>query len=84
MVNFLDVINGKFVDAAKPDEKYIEERKAGLETSKREFEEIEAQIERGKIALGIINEETGPHYSREFYDKNGFFYTKEQVIKAGA
>ena len=85
-MNFLDLI----------DEKKIAERKAALEAewntpdkvASREraaqyTKDIHAKFERGKIALSIVREETGPHYSVTYFDASGKSYSREDVENAG-
>lgn len=85
-MNFLDLI----------DEKKIAERKAAREAAwntpeniasrqRAEQERIErlAKFERGKVALGIVRTETGPHYTDTHFDANGKEYSHEDVENAG-
>ena len=42
-----------------------------------------AAFERGKIALGIVREETGPNYGSTYFDASGHAYTIKDLETAG-
>jgi len=85
-MNFLDLV----------DEKKIAERKAALqaewntpdkvasrERAEQNRQERIAKLEHGKVVLGIVREETGPHYSVTYFDASGNSYSIEDIEAAG-
>lgn len=85
-MNFLDLVDKKKI-AEREEVLEVEwntpEKVASRERSARNTKDILAKFERGKIVLGIIREEAGPHYSQTFFDASNRKYSREEVEAAG-